>query len=167
MQDAKIDRQSLQDRASSAFELLREKLAKALKLRAKDVVDCIHESGGEVEETVTNLLQSNPTLIAAFQSCDEAGFDAIDFVPPRTLYRLVDKFPEDVFDGNVMITPYSTIRLQDDNATKRARDESKERALSFIKDALRVISGYGQRVQKNELTRASLSVDFLIKELDT
>lgn len=167
MQDSKIDRQSLQDRASSAFELLRERLAKALKHRAKEVVDCIHESTGEVEETITNLLQSNPALLAPFQSRDVASFDAIDFVPPKTLCRLVDKFPADVFDGKAMATPYMRIDLPDNNATKRARDESKERTLSFIKDALRVISGYGQRVQKNELARSSLSVDFLIKELDT
>lgn len=86
MQEAKIDRQSLLDRASSAFELLREKLAVALKIRASDVVSCIHESGGDVEETITNLLQSNPSLLAAFQSGGEEGFDAIDFVPPKTLY---------------------------------------------------------------------------------
>jgi hypothetical protein len=165
MPESKIDRQSLQDRASSAFELLREKLSKELKSRAKEVVDCLHEASGEVEETITNLIQSNPSLIPVFQDRAAAGFDAIDFVPPKTLYRLVDKFPEHVFDGKVMITPYSSINLPDENATHRARDESKERALSFIKDALRVVSGYGQRVQKNELTRASLSVEFLLKEL--
>lgn len=167
MQDSKIDRQSLQDRANSAFELLREKLSKALSVRAIEVVNCIHESAGDVEETVTNLLQTNPSLIGPFQDREAAGFDAIDFVPPKTLCRLVDKFPEDVFDGKVMLTPYLKINLPDENATKRARDESKERALSFIKDTLRVISGYGQRVQKNELARASLSVDFLMKELGT
>ncbi|MPN14124.1 hypothetical protein SDC9_161450 [bioreactor metagenome] len=58
-----------------------------------------------------------------------------------------------------------SIALPDENATTRAREESKERILSFIKDALRVAGGYGQRVQKDELTRASLSVDFLLKEL--
>lgn len=166
MQDAKIDRQSLQDRASSAFELLREKLINALRNRAADVVNCIHESAGEVEETITNLIQSNTTLLTVFQSSSEAGFDAIDFVPPKTLYRLIERFPEDVFDGKVLQTPYMAINLHDEKATWRARDESKDRALSFIKDALRVISGYSQRVQKNELARASLSVDFLLKELN-
>jgi hypothetical protein len=166
MQEAKIDRQSLQDRASSAFELLREKLTVALKDRASEVVNCIHESAGEVEETITNLIQSNTVLLAAFQSRTESGFDAIDVVPPKTLYRLIERFPEDVFDGNVLQTPYTAINLQDEKATRRARDESKDRALSFIKDALRVISGYSQRVQKNELARASLSVDFLLKELN-
>ncbi len=166
MQDAKIDRQSLQDRAISAFELLREKLASALKSRAVDVVKCLHESSGDVEETVTNLLQSNSFLLASFQSQQESGFDAIDFVPPKALYRLVERFPEEVFDGKVLSTPYIKINLPDENATTRARNASKERTLSFIKDALRVVSGYGQNVQKNELVRASLSVDFLLKELN-
>ena len=166
MQEAKIDRQSLQDRASSAFDLLREKLAVALRDRAADVVNCVHESAGEVEETVTNLIQSNTALLTAFQSGIEEGYDAIDYVPPKTLYRLIERFPEDVFDGKVLQTPYITINLQDEKATLRARDESKDRALSFIKEDLRVISGYSQRVQKNELARASLSVDFLLKELN-
>ncbi|WP_312339026.1 ATP-binding protein [Anaerospora hongkongensis] len=167
MQEAKIDRQSLQDRASSAFELLREKLTAALKDRAVEVVNCVHESAGEVEETITNLIQSNPAMLEAFQSNTAAGFNAIDFMPPKTLYRLIERFPEDVFDGKVLLTPYTAINLQDEKATRRARDESKDRTLSFIKDALRVISGYSQRVQKNELARASLSVDFLLKELNT
>lgn len=166
MQDSKIDRQSLQDRASSAFELLREKLSKALRCRAEEVLACIHESSGEVEETVANIIQSNSALLSPFQACVVSGFDAIDYVPPKTLYRLVDRFPENVFDGQALQTPYTTISLSDENATQRAREESKERTLAFIKDALRIISGYSQRVQKNELTRASLSVDFLIKELD-
>lgn len=165
MLEARIDRQSLQDRASSAFELLREKLAVALKPHAKKVLDCIHESVGEVEDTIINI-QSNAILIAEFQARSDAGFAAIDFVPNKTLLRLVDKFPEDVFDGKVLTTPYTVISLSDDNATKRSRDESKDRTISFMKDALRVISGYNQRVQKNELARASLSVDFLLKELN-
>lgn len=167
MQDAKLDRQSLQDRASSAFELLREKLTRTLRGRAAEVVTCIHESAGEVEETATNLIQSNSPLLEPFQLCSADGFDAIDFVPPKTLYRLVDRFPDNVFDGKVLSTPYTTINLPDNKATQRARDESKDRTLSFIKDALRVISGYGQRVQKDELARASLSVDFLLKELNS
>lgn len=167
MQDAKLDRQSLQDRASSAFELLREKLNSALRGRAAEVVTCIHESAGEVEETATNLIQSNSPLLEPFQLGSADGFDAIDFVPPKTLYRLVDRFPDNVFDGKVLLTPYTTINLPDNKATQRARDESKDRTLSFIKDALRVISGYGQRVQKDELARASLSVDFLLKELNS
>lgn len=168
MEDARIDRQALQDRASSAFELLREKLSSALRNSPEDVVRCIHESSGEVEETVANIVQSNPSLLNAFQNCATEGYGAIEYVPPKTLYRLVDRFPDKVLDGKALATPYLIINLSDDNATRRAREDSKDRVLSYIKDTLRVIAGYNtQRVQKNELTRASLSVDFLIKELNS
>ena len=167
MDDARIDRQALQERASSAFELLREKLVQALRGRAEDAVKCIHESTGEVEETVASIIQINPGLLMPFQNTTAAGFDAIEFVPPKTLYRLVDRFPEEVFDGKAFSTPYLNINLQDSNATQRAREDSKDRILSFIKDALRVISWSGQRIQKNELTRAALSVDFLVRELES
>lgn len=166
MEDARIDRQALVDKSSSAFELMREKLAQALLSRSEDVVSCIHESTGEVEETVANIINANPTLLVPFQNATSAGFDAIEFVPPKTLYRLVERFPEEVFDGKAFSTPYLTINLTDDNATQRAREASKDRILSFIKDALRIVTGYGQRVQKDELTRASLSVDFLVRELE-
>jgi hypothetical protein len=166
MPEAKIDRQSLQEKASSAFSLLREKLAEALRARASEVVACIHESSGDVEDTLTNTFMVNSALAVAFQNGASDGFDAIEYIPPKALYRLVERFPEDVFDGKVLSTPYSTIDLPDANATKRIREESKDRALSFIKDALRLISSSGQSVEKNELTRASLSVDFLLEELN-
>lgn len=166
MEDSRIDRQALVDRSSSAFELMREKLTQALRSRAEDVVSCIHESTGEVEETVSNIINANPALLIPFQNATAAGFDAIEFVPPKTLYRLVERFPEEVFDGQAFTTPYLKIHLADDNATQRAREASRDRILSFIKDALRIVTGYGQRVQKDELTRASLSVDFLVRELE-
>lgn len=165
MDDARIDRQALQERASSAFELLREKLVQALRGRADDAVMCVHESTGEVEETVASIIQTSPGLLLPFQNATADGFDAIEFAPPKTLYRLVDRFPEEVFDGKAFSTPYLSINLQDSNATQRAREDSKDRILSFIKDTLRVISWSGQRIPKNELTRASLSVDFLVREL--
>lgn len=167
MLDAKIDRQTLQEHASSAFDLLREKLSVELRDCAQEVVNCIHESTGEVEDTIASIIQNNPTLLEPFQNGTPEGFDAIDYVPPKTLYRLVEHFPEKVFDGKVLSTPYMSINLRDINATQRAREDSKERTLAFIKDALQIISGYSQKIQKDELTRASLSVDFLIKELNT
>ena len=59
---------------------------------------------------------------------------------------------------------YSEINLGDVNATARMREESKERLLSYIKDA-EAASTYASGFSKEELTRASLSVDFLSREL--
>ncbi len=166
MTDSKVDRLSLQDRANSAFELLRQKLIIALKDKSQDVINCIHESAGEVEDTVNAIVQANPSLLKPFQEKSSDSYDVMEYVPPKTLYRLIEHFPESVFDGKVLKTPYCSINLSDENATIRTREESKERTLAFLKDALRLISGYNQQVQKDELTRASLSVDFLMKELN-
>ena len=59
------------------------------------------------------------------------------------------------------------IALSDANATLRSRTESKDRLVSFLKDALRltVNSPFGQKDMKNELSRAALSIEFLIGEL--
>lgn len=56
MSESRIDRQSLQDRAFSLFKTIREKLVIALRGHEIDVLKCIHESSGEVEETVNNML---------------------------------------------------------------------------------------------------------------
>ncbi len=167
MGDSRIDRQALVDRSSGVFELMREKITEALQPYASEAIRCIHESTGEVEETVANIINVNPSLLLPFQNATADGFDAIEFVPPKTLYRLVDRFPEKLFDGKAFSTPYMSIGLSDENATIRAREAAKDRILSFIKDALRIVTGYGQRVQKEELTRASLSVDFLVRELES
>lgn len=166
MLESKIDRQSLQDRASSVFTTIREKLGQALLGHEEDVLHCIHESSGEVEETLTNLLSAH-SLIVPFQHCLKEGFGAIDYVPEKTIVRLFDRFPELIFDGHVVNAPYLQIQLPDDNATERSRNESKERIISFLKDALRLTnnSSVGQKDLKNELARASLSIDFLTGEL--
>lgn len=166
MPEAKIDRQSLQDRAAKAFATLREKMVDALRPRAVDVLRCVHESTGDVEETVNRML-FNPTLIKRFQACEESGYDALEYVPEKALLRLADKFPELVFDGKVVTAPYMSISFSDEKATERSRNESKERVMSFLKDTLRVMANtsFGQRDLKNELSRASLSIDFLLGEL--
>ena len=86
----------------------------------------------------------------------------------RSLIRLFDKFPELIFDGQVVNAPYSQISLFDENATIRSRNESKERVIAFLKDALRITnnSPIGQKDLKNELARASLSIEFLMGELE-
>lgn len=166
MPEARIDRQSLQDRAAKAFATLREKMVDALRMRAVDVLRCVHESTGDVEDTINRML-FNPKLIKHFQACEELGYDALEYVPEKALLRLVDRFPELVFDGKVVTAPYMSISFADEKATERSRHESKERVMSFLKDTLRVMTNtsFGQRDLKNELSRASLSIDFLLGEL--
>lgn len=165
MSETKIDKYSLQEKASDVFTRLRAGIYNALSDRKLDVLNCIHESSGEVEETIKSLL-SNGELLIAFQSKSEKGFDAVESVPERTLIRIVDKYPESVFDGKVFKAPYLSISFSDEKATERSRIESKDRIMSFLKDALRITTNtISQAGQKNELARASISIDFLLDEL--
>lgn len=166
MPESRIDRQSLQDRAHSLFKTIREKLYVSLRGHEIEVLKCIHESTGEVEETISNMLGVSH-LIVPFQQCSIEGYDALDYVPEKTIIRLFERFPELIFDGKVVKAPYMNIALSDANATLRSRTESKDRLVSFLKDALRltVNSPFGQKDMKNELSRAALSIEFLIGEL--
>jgi hypothetical protein len=166
MPETRIDRASLQEKAGEVFSRLREGIYTALESKATDVLSCIHESSGEVEETVNNML-SNSALLMSFQDKKPDGFAAVEYVPEKTLLRLVDRFPDELFDMHVFRAPYLSISFADAKATERSRTESKDRIMSFLKDALRITtnSTFGQKEQKNELARASISIDFLLEEL--
>ena len=81
--------------------------------------------------------------------------------------NFMNRIRELIFDGKVVKAPYMNIALSDPNATNRSRSESKDRLISFLKDALRLTinSPFGQKDLKNELSRAALSIEFLIGEL--
>ena len=122
----------------------------------------------ETEETVNSML-SNSNLVKLFQDRKSEGLDALQHVPQRTLLRIVDRFPEELFDGNVFSAYYSKINLADGQATQRTRNESKERILTFLKDALWVLSPSSSSLAggraKDELARCSHSINFLSQEL--
>lgn len=166
--DLRIDRIGLQEKASGMFDILREKMIAMLSGKAAEVLGCVHESSGETEETVNSLL-SNNKLLLLFQNKQPAGIEALQYVPYRTLLRVVDKFPGELFDGKVFAAPYNNLNLNDTNATERSRTESKDRILSFLKDALWVITqtttkGSGRRF-KDELARCAHSIRFLSEEI--
>lgn len=167
MQDVRVDRATLQEKATSLFERLRERLEDKLDGKKNLVLDCIHESIGEVEETVFAMLSNGP-LVLQFQKKDEEGYAALSNVPFRTLLRLVDRFPENVFDGGIFSAPYASLTLSDPQATIRARNESKDRIMSFLKDALWVLGQTGvvsAARGKDELARCAHSINFLSQEM--
>lgn len=163
MPEARINKAALQEKADAFFRNLRDRLSDALSGHKKEVLDCIFESTGEVEETI-NALFPDTDLIIAFQARYEEGYAAMDRIPYKTILRLVDRFPSLVFDRKVMTTPYETIYLPDPNMTERIRAEAKDRMISFLKDALRMVSATSN-MSKNELSRAAISIDFLVEAL--
>lgn len=163
MAESRINKVALQEKADSFFKELREKLADALSGHKREVLDCIFESSGEVEETITAAIP-NGELITEFQNRTDEGYAAIEHVPYKTLVRLVDRFPSQIFDRKVFSNPYETISLRDTVQTERMRNESKEMLISLMKDALRIVSATGG-MSKNELARAAISIDSLMEGL--
>ena len=163
MPESRINKASLQEKADSFFRTLREKLSDSLSGQKQEVMDCVHESSGEVEETIIALFPDTD-MITAFQSKSPEGYPAIEVVPYKTLVRLVDRFPSSIFDGKVLSAPYESIFLPDAIATERMRNEAKDRMISFLKDAMRMVSATNN-MNKNELSRAAISIDFLTEAL--
>ena len=159
--EKRIDKTSLKDQALTLFDELREKLIEHLERKYSQVISCIKESAGETEETM-NAILSNTELYQAFDLGTSESIAVIDHVPVKTLVRLVDRFPEDLFDRIVFDALYSTIKLDDVNAAQRLRDASKERILSLLKDAQSVVSDHNSKgLSKDELIRYGLSLNIL------
>ena len=163
MPESRIDKAALQEKADSFFRNLREKMGDALSGRKLEVLDCIFEASGEVEETISALFP-NTEIIVAFQNHTVEGYSAIESIPYKTLIRLIDRFPTDIFDGKVLNTPYEKIYLPDSVATERMRNELKDRMISYLKDALRMVAA-NNNMSKNELSRAAISIGFLEEAL--
>ena len=168
LQDVRIDRAALQEKVANMFDRLREELIDHLGDKATKVLECVHESSGETEETVNSMLSNGP-LVLSFQEKRPEGIAALQHVPYRTLVRIVDRFTEDLFDGVLFAAPYKNIKLSDPQATQRSRNESKDRILTFMKDALWVLSpssgGLSGGRAKDELARSAHSINFLSQEL--
>lgn len=158
MSEARIDRVALQERAESVFSEIKNKVMDALSGKKKEVIDCIYESSGEVEE-ILNSIFDNPDLMDSFTQREEEGYEALAYAPTRTLLRLVDRYPTDLFDGKVFKNRYSLLVLPDQKAADRVREETKDRILSYLKDALRVQNA--SNISKNELTRSAISIQSL------
>lgn len=164
--DSRIDRTTLQERASSIFDAIRQKMKTTLAPVARDMVSCIKDSGGETEETVQQMFP-NSDLIEKFQSGEGDLIEVLSYVPNKTLVRLVDRFPEKVLDGQVFDVKYTGISVDDEKSTDRLRLEAKDRVLSFLKDAVWVSSLAGNHTAtlKDELIRCSHSINFLEAKL--
>lgn len=164
--DSRLERTTLQERSEKLIDEIRSRMQILLMAQALDVLNVIHEASGEVEETVGRIL-TDPDLVDAFQSRTLAGIRVLDHVPPRTLARLVDRFPGSLLDGKLFRMPFSKIQLSETKATERARAEARKRILSYLEDAIGLASGSLARADKDELGRAAYSLTFLERMITT
>jgi len=169
--DLRMDKSALQEQAASLFTELAERLCTALVDDYLAVLECIRESQGEWEELYTTLALSNSSLMAALNNRTPESIGVLLHSPHRTLIRIVDRFADRLFDGHVFAAPYQQIDLNDTRATERTRNESKDRILSFLKDAQWILSQTGlvttARRASHELARCSHSISLLAQEIGT
>jgi signal transduction histidine kinase len=168
MSERRLDKSSLYERASSVLSRIAEDIVEPLSSRADEAVAVIKESTVDVEEIVFSILD-NPSLLTAFQDGDGSALAVARYATPKVLLRLIDRFPELLLDGKLFRTPYLIIQLDDESSTKRARDESRERLSSLVKDVSHLLntSRAGTRTFSNrdEIVRCFHSLNSLEKEI--
>lgn len=160
--EEKIDQYTVQEKARFFFDFLRNSARTLLSSRESEVIDLIHEHAGELEDTALKLF-TNPDLQRKLQHRLPGAIDAIAAVPERTLVRLVSRFPEEFFDGKLFNVNYQRLELPSREATERGREESKDRIVSYIKDAYYILSPSASfnRQSKDELLRCNHSLELL------
>jgi hypothetical protein len=158
--DTRVERGVLQDRAYNIIEDLRFRFEEYLNPVAGDVLQVIHESAGDVEETTISLFDDTD-LLELFLHKDPMAIKVIGFIPERTLPRLLERFPEHLLDKKVFSLPFMQISLSDERATSRARTESRRRIQSYLEDVVSLVTSKLTKASKDELKRASLSLALL------
>ena len=165
LKSQRVDKTSLNEQATLFFDELKEKLQKKLTDKFMEVNDCIRESVGEAETTV-NAMLSEPELLTAFNECSPESIGVIQYIPTRTIIRLVDKFPDELFDGKLFRAKYNSLpNIGNSEANNRLRIEAKDRIISLLKDALMVQNEQSARLSKSEMTKCAWSITILQGEL--
>ncbi len=166
--EKRLDIASLYERSAAIIERILEAMISPLTSVAPQVLDFVKESSGDSEEIVGGILD-NPLLLNLFQNSNANGLEALRFAGPRTLIRIVDKYPSLLLDGHLFRAPFHQISLNDPAATARAREESKDRVLSLLKDVNTLMKhsrvGVRETTGREELIRFQYSLNSLEKEL--
>lgn len=160
MRDERVDPTYLKERAEGFFTNIRGPLRELLEPISDQVVQCIHESSGEVEEAFKQATAAGVSFDRIKKDASTA-YEIIDFIPDRTVLRLIDRFPERLFDGHLFNASYGEIQLDDKQMEERLRVEVKDRIVSYVKDLLYLSSTHSSSVTKNDLSRVALSLEAL------
>ncbi|PZS06407.1 MAG: hypothetical protein DLM69_00035 [Candidatus Chloroheliales bacterium] len=164
--EMRVDQISIQEEANAFFERMKERTPELLALRGPEVMECIHESGADVEEIGRNLI-SNTDLLRKFTSRSPEAIRALLLAPPSTIVRMVERFPEEFLDGNYFSSAYKSLDFRDPGSTQRLRKEAMERLVSYLKDILWVVNGARSTPEqkKDLLVRAAQSLNILKLEV--
>jgi hypothetical protein len=164
LSEERIDANYLKERAEMFFGEIRGPMKRLLEPVSNDVVTCIHEAAGESEEAISLALSGGldfPTI----KPDSPTAYEIMEFVPSKTLLRLIERYPDRLFDKQLFDVSYSEIELTDKAMQDRLRESAKERIVSYIKDLLYLISTPSSSISKNDLNRVALSLSSLTSKL--
>ena len=164
MKNERVDASYLKERAESFFNDIRQPMKLLLEPISDDVVACIYESAGESEDAISLALSSGLDF-GTIKPDSPTAYEIMDYVPSKTLIRLIERYPERLFDKQLFDVSYTEIVLGDKAMQERLRESAKERIVSYIKDLLYLVSTPSSSISKNDLNRVALSLDSLISKL--
>ncbi len=165
-EEAKVEMAAIQESARAYFDALREAAVELLSDRAAEVLDCIHQSPGEVQDIGMNLALRGSELVGRFSRKDPAAIQCLYDAPPRTLIRLVNNFPEAFFDEKFFSFRYATLSFADSAVNQRIQEETLERVVSFLRDAVWILQDHSRPSadhtgRKEEIQRCAHSLSLL------
>lgn len=164
LSEERVDASYLKERAETFFGDIRSPMKRLLEPISGEVVSCIHESAGESEEAISLALSSGLDFGTIRQDSPTA-YEIMEFVPSRTLLRLIDRYPDRLFDKKLFDVSYTEIELSDKAMQDRLRESAKERIVSYMKDLLYLVSTPSSSISKNDLNRVALSLSSLTAKL--
>lgn len=150
--DERIHPQVLQERAHSIFARIRESMPGLLGHRFVAVKDKIKSAGME-EALASRLIQDAPHLMDLYQGGGKGAEQCLSFCDESVVVLLVKSFPAEFLDGKFFDLPYETLRIDDESATSRLREQSLEQVLSYLSDVVSLLQVGAYAKPREELLR--------------
>lgn len=159
--EERINSEALKERAQAILNNILERLPSLLEPRIQHAMKIVKEVTSEEEALGANLLDENPDLMKEYYAKGSAkAHEALAYIPPETLIRLIDKMPEEFLDDKIFRYPYQQIDVGIAEAEKRLRRASVDKILNYLRDIRSLLKGSGSTT-KYELIRYSNTLSIL------
>lgn len=166
LSDEKINPLSLQEKANSILDSIRERLPALLGHRFSEVRDIIKQVQADEEFLINELVVNAHNLVTHYRSIDSESHLVLSYVSNNTIKRLIANMPEEFLDDKAFNMPYHSLNgLGDENMVARIQENTVEKVTTYISDLISLVSANNRNVTKQELIRFSNTIDILDKFL--
>lgn len=161
MSDERINGATLVERANAIISRILDHLPTLLQGAVSTVVQLIESAPLEKERFLDRLLAEAPALVVPYQQGKSNAIQALAYVDPSTLKRLVSELPEYFMDGKLFSLPYLELQDADVDMLNRLRRSSVDRVVAYLSDVVSFTQGASANVSKHELMRMSHTLALL------